>query len=163
MDARLCISYLTIELRGAIPVELRPKLGNWIFGCDICQEVCPWNDEGAGPANAELVPYLPELMTLDEEGFRRRFRLSAIRRAKRRGLLRNVAVALGNSGNREAVGVIGRALETEPEALVRAHAAWALGQLGGSAARSALEKQKKRESDPDVTGEIFDALGIASV
>lgn len=162
MDARLCISYLTIELRGAIPVELRPKLGNWIFGCDICQEVCPWNDEGAGPANDELVPNLPELMTLDEEGFRRRFRASAIKRTKRRGLLRNVAVALGNSGNREAVGVLVRTLKTEPEALVRAHAAWALGQLGGAASRSALEKQKKRERDPDVTGEISDALGIAS-
>ncbi len=162
MDARLCISYLTIELRGAIPIELRPKLGNWIFGCDICQEVCPWNDEGAGPANDELVPYLPELMALDEEGFRRRFRASAIKRAKRRGLLRNAAVALGNSGNREAVGVLVRALATEPEAIVRAHAAWALGQLGGAIARGALEKQNKRERAPDVTGEISAALGIAS-
>ncbi len=101
-------------------------------------------------------------MALDEEGFRRRFRASAIKRAKRRGLLRNVAVALGNSGNREAVGVLVRALESEPEAIVRAHAAWALGQLGGAAARSALEKQNKRERDSDVTGEISAALGIAS-
>jgi epoxyqueuosine reductase len=160
MEPRLCISYLTIELRGPIPVELRSKLGNWIFGCDICQEVCPWNGEGMGPVNDELAPRLPELMNLDEEGFRLRFRASAVKRTKRRGLLRNVAVALGNSANREAVAALAPALETEPEALVRAHIAWALGRLGGPAARRALEKRRIREDDPSVRGELADALNI---
>ena len=160
IEPRLCISYLTIELRGAIPVELRAKLGNWIFGCDICQEVCPWNSEATELVNDELAPRLPELMHLDEEGFRRRFGVSAIKRAKRRGLLRNVAVALGNSGNRDAVAVLARALESEPEALVRAHVAWALGRLGGPAARRALERQRICEDDPSVRGEVADALEI---
>ena len=160
MEPRLCISYLTIELRGPIPVELRRKLGNWIFGCDICQEVCPWNGAETGPVNDELAPRLPELMNLDGEGFRRRFRASAIKRAKRRGLLRNVAVALGNSANREAVAALAPALETEPEALVRAHVAWALGRLGGAAARRALEKRRIREADLSVRGELADALAM---
>jgi epoxyqueuosine reductase len=100
------------------------------------------------------------LMNLDEEGFRLRFRASAVKRTKRRGLLRNVAVALGNSANREAVAALARALETETEALVRAHIAWALGRLGGSAARRALEKRRIREADPSVRGELADALDI---
>jgi len=160
MEPRLCISYLTIELRGPIPVELRPKLGNWIFGCDICQDVCPWNTEPAGPVNDQLAPRLIELMKLNEERFRVRFRGSAIKRTKRRGLLRNVAVALGNSANRQAVPALAEAFETEPEALVRAHIAWALGRLGGPGARRALEKRRIREDDPSVRGEITDALAL---
>jgi epoxyqueuosine reductase len=159
MEPRLCISYLTIEHRGGIPPELREKLGNWIFGCDICQEVCPWNEPGDGAAAAELAPYLPELMALDDDGFRRRYGRSAVRRAKRRGLLRNVAVALGNSGNPDAVAPLARALESEPEPLVRAHAAWALGRLGGQRARRALERSRKREDDLHVVREVDDALG----
>ncbi|MGD0073015.1 MAG: tRNA epoxyqueuosine(34) reductase QueG [Candidatus Binataceae bacterium] len=158
IEPRLCISYLTIELRGPIPVELRPKLGNWIFGCDICQEVCPWNGAATGFADDRLAPRLPELINLDEEGFRRRFRASAIKRTKRRGLLRNVAVALGNSANREAVPPLSAALEIEPEPLIRAHVAWALGRLGGAAARRALEKRRIREADPSVRGEVASAL-----
>ncbi|HTY53704.1 MAG TPA: tRNA epoxyqueuosine(34) reductase QueG [Candidatus Binataceae bacterium] len=158
MEPRLCISYLTIELRGPIPVELRPKLGNWIFGCDICQEVCPWNPAPNGPGNDQLAPSLPELMKLDEEGFRRRFRGSAVKRTKRRGLLRNVAVALGNSGNPEAVATLAPALESEPEPLVRAHVAWSLGRLGGVTARRALEKARIRDDDPSVRRETDDAL-----
>jgi epoxyqueuosine reductase len=97
IEPRRCISYLTIEHRGAISPELRLRMGNWIFGCDICQEVCPWNGDTHRDArvNDELMPSLLELMVLDEEGFRRRFRKSAIKRAKRRGLLRNCAIALG--------------------------------------------------------------------
>ena len=110
IEPRNCISYLTIEHRGPIPRELRPRLGNWIFGCDICQEVCPWN-ESAGAPEPELAPSLTELMALDEDGFRRRYRRSAIRRTKRRGLARNVAIALGNSRNPAAIDALARALE----------------------------------------------------
>lgn len=157
MDSRLCISYLTIELRGAIPRNLRPALGNWIFGCDICQEVCPWNEPG-GANTEQLNPSLPELIRLDGEGFRQRFSRSAIKRAKRRGLLRNVAVALGNSGNPAAVELLEESLRTEIEPLVRAHAAWALGNLGGAAARRILLQAERLEADPAVGEEIAAAL-----
>jgi epoxyqueuosine reductase len=157
MEPRRCISYLTIELRGAIAPELRPHLGNWIFGCDICQEVCPWNEAGRTQPS-ELEPYLPDLLMLDEEGFRARFRKSAIKRAKRRGLLRNVAVALGNTGNLDAVPVLADALRREPEPLVRAHVAWALGRLSGAAARRALCGAAEAETDRAVAAEIAGAL-----
>ena len=140
MRSDLCISYQTIENRGAIARELRPKLGNWIFGCDICNDVCPWNDLAADDGSNDLVPRLPELLALNDEEFGRRFTRSAVKRAKRRGLLRNVAVALGNTRNPDAVAPLARALETEPEPLIRSHAAWALGQIGGNAARRALER-----------------------
>jgi len=159
MEPRLCISYLTIENRGPIPIELRPKLGEWIFGCDICQEVCPWNDPRSFDGAEELAPRLAELLALDEAGFRRRYGQSAVRRTKRRGLLRNACVALGNSGNHDAVAPLIRALEAEPEALVRAHAAWALGRLGGSAARAALDRRVRAEPDPGTGREIKAALG----
>jgi epoxyqueuosine reductase len=157
MDSRRCISYLTIELRGAIAPELRPHLGNWIFGCDICQEVCPWNEEGRVEA-PELQPYLPDLLMLDEEGFRARFRKSAIKRTKRRGLLRNVAVALGNTGNPDAVAVLEYSLRNEHEPLVRAHAAWALGRLRGESALRALRAAGAVERDCEVAAEIHHAL-----
>ena len=167
MDARLCISYLTIEHRGPIAPEMRAKLGNWIFGCDICQEVCPFNatgaDAGYGAPGERLWPRLAEIMTLDDEGFRRRFAHNAVKRAKRRGLLRNAAVALGNSGNPEAVGILTRTLRQEPEALVRAHAAWALGALGDAQARGALCHALGSEPDPEVRREIIMALDGAYV
>jgi len=158
MEPRLCISYLTIENRGPIPRELRAKLGNWIFGCDICQEVCPWNEPFHETVAPELMPFMPDLMALDDEGFSRRFTKSAIKRAKRRGLLRNVAVALGNTGNREAAAVLARTMENEPEPLVRSHAAWALGILGGAVAKRALERARKHDADSDVIDEIGQAL-----
>lgn len=158
MEPRLCISYLTIENRGPIAPTLRPKLSNWIFGCDICQEVCPWNQPFADRIASDLLPSLPELMALDDAGFSRRFANSAVKRAKRRGLLRNAAVALGNSGNREAVGVLARTVEREPEPLVRAHAAWALGRLGGDCARHALEAARRRETEAEVIAEVQAAL-----
>ena len=157
----MCISYQTIENRGAIPRELRPKLGNWIFGCDICHEVCPWNGD-ASSANAnlahELLPHLPELLALDDDAFSARFTKSAVKRAKRRGLLRNVAVVLGNTRNRDAAPALTRALEHEHEPLVRSHAAWALGQVGGLAARRALERAGSRDDDLAVRAEIAAAL-----
>ncbi len=157
MEPRLCISYLTIELRGPIPVPLRPKIGNWIFGCDICQEVCPWNDEHANVEEA-LAPSLRELLALDDEGFQRRFRRSAVKRAKRRGLLRNVAVALGNSGNPDAIEPLSRALEGDREPLVRSHCAWALGRLDCARARDALDRRLGLEADTAVHAEIAAAL-----
>lgn len=159
MEPRLCISYLTIENRGAIPVELRPKLGNWIFGCDVCQEVCPWNATSASAdACDELLPFMPGILALDAAAFSRRFAGSAIKRAKRRGLLRNTAVALGNSGNRDAVPVLARVLGSEPEPLVRAHAAWALGELGGAKARASLDRARRSDSDWIVRSEATAAL-----
>lgn len=147
LDARRCISYWTIEHRGAIPVAMRPGLGNWVFGCDICQEVCPWNEKlrPPGPADERLTPWLPGLLQLDDEGFRQRFRGTPVRRAKREGLLRNIAVVLGNTGNPAAVKPLVTALESDPSALVRGHAAWALGHLGGTAARSALANAHRRD------------------
>ena len=153
MEPRRCISYLTIENRGPIPRELRVKVGMWLFGCDICQEVCPWNPPAPEHGDDNLMPRLPELMALDDFSFSQRFRKSAIKRAKRRGLLRNAAVVLGNAGNRDAVPALTRVLELEPEALVRSHAAWALGELGGQTARHALERARRRDVDAQVVEE----------
>jgi len=161
MRSDLCISYQTIENRGPIPRELRPKLGNWIFGCDICNEVCPWNgDLATAAANSahDLLPHLPDLLPLDDQAFSARFSKSAVKRTKRRGLLRNVAVALGNTRNPEAASSLARALECEAEPLVRAHAAWALGQVGGAVARQALERARLRDDDPAVRAETIAAL-----
>jgi len=160
IEPRRCISYLTIEHRGPIPFELRPGLGNWIFGCDICQEVCPWNESGER-FEPELAPSLPELMALDEEGFRARYGASAIRRTKRRGLLRNVAVALGNSGNPDAVTPLAHGLSSDPEPLVRSHCAWGLGRLGGRRAADALERAHARDDAAGVRSEIELAIDAA--
>jgi len=162
IDSRLCISYLTIEHRGSIPVELRAKLEMWIFGCDVCQEVCPWNGAEGNGATADLFPYLPELLALDDAGFSRRFSASAIKRTKRRGLARNVAVVLGNTGNPEAGPHLARALENDPEPLVRAHAAWALGRIGGAPSRRALDRARAREPDGATAAEIDAALTTGS-
>ena len=149
LDARLCISYLTIEHRGTIPVPLRAKLGNWIFGCDVCQEVCPWNEKLVRERGApsDLLPYLPDLARLSEQQFRNRFRGSAIRRATREGLVRNVMVALGNTRNPGAVSVLAAALLDDPSAVVRQHAAWALGRIGDRGARRGLDAARRREAD----------------
>ncbi len=174
MDARRCISYLTIELKGPIPWELRPSLGNRVFGCDICQEVCPWNQRFAEPASEPGYqgrpdtdgPSLVELMALSDDEFGVRFSGSPVKRAKRRGFLRNVAVALGNWGSRDAVPALARALD-DPEPLVRGHAAWALGQIlnrvgipgdGGFEVAEALLFRLHVEKDPWVEEELEAAL-----
>jgi epoxyqueuosine reductase len=167
MDARRCISYLTIELRGPIPRELRPLIGNRVYGCDICQEVCPWNSF-AEPTSEEAFlaregldgPSLIEFMTMTQEEFSARFKGSPIKRAKRRGLLRNVAVALGNWGAPEAVPALAVALNDE-EPLVRGHAAWALGRIGTEAARQALRGNGEVEADGWVREEITLAIESA--
>jgi epoxyqueuosine reductase len=173
MDAPRCISYLTIEHRGPIPVELRALMGNRVYGCDICQEVCPWNERFARPAEDEayrtragldgpsLVDLAQLLLGLDESEFRALFRESPITRAKRAGLLRNVCVALGNWGAREAIPILGRAL-TDKEALVRGHAAWALGRVGTGEARESLLVVAKDEANGWVRQEIADAISQAS-
>jgi epoxyqueuosine reductase len=163
LEPRLCISYLTIELRGSIPRELRPQMGNWIFGCDICQEFCPWNSDAAeeDPRSMELVPALADLMALDDAAFRRRYGKTAIKRTKRRGLLRNAAIALGNSSNPAAIPILAHALTDDPEPIVRGHAAWSLGQFDHRGARSILDSALGRESDPTVLSEIRQALAGA--
>jgi epoxyqueuosine reductase len=157
IDPRRCISYLTIEHRSAIPIELRPALENWIFGCDVCQEVCPWNRDARSPADDAMTPHLPDVLALDAAAFRDRYRGTAVLRTRRRGLLRNVAVALGNSGNPDAVPSLVAAL-ADPEPLVRGHAAWALGRLGGRVARDALERTQRTDEDPGVRAEADAAL-----
>ena len=165
LDARRCISYLTIELKGVIPREQRSLMGNRIFGCDVCQEVCPWNRRHARPTQepafqprpGALAPGLVDLLALDAASFRARYRASPVLRAKRRGLLRNVAVALGNWGDRAAVAPLSRALDDE-EPLVRGHAAWALGKIGDPQSHAALVRALATETDPWVQEEIGLAL-----
>lgn len=161
LDARRCISYLTIELKGWIPRSLRPLMGNWIFGCDVCQAVCPFNrfaPDGAEapffPASWDAVaPPLIDLLTVDEESFEQRFSGSPIQRIKRPRLVRNACVAAGNWGDQAAVQPLTRLLEDE-STLVRGHAAWALGKIGGKEARNALRKALEGESNDQVREEI---------
>ena len=169
LDARRCISYLTIELKGWMPRHLRPLIGNHVFGCDICQEVCPYNvksdtsaESAYQPRAGLLAPRLIPLLSLDQSAFRRRFSSSPILRAKRRGFLRNVAVALGNIKSREAVPALIRALDDD-EPLVRGHVAWALGQIGSQPAMDALEARRRIENDREVRDEIADAIRTAGV
>lgn len=164
LDSRLCISYLTIELKGSIPKALRPKIGNLIFGCDICQEVCPWNSKAVAttepafePRDGNLVPKLLSLVGMTQQEFSQRFKGSPIKRAKRRGFLRNVLVAIGNWGTRRAVPALESAL-ADHEPLVRGHAAWALGEIGGEIAKRVLQTRLSVEMDQEVITEIQDAL-----
>jgi epoxyqueuosine reductase len=132
LDARRCISYLTIELKDDIPEELRGKLGSWVFGCDICQQVCPWNRfaEEGDPAFGKENPLLPlaEELFISKQEFNQRFKTSPVKRAKRRGYLRNVAVALGNTGDIHALPVLQNALNDD-EPMVREHAQWAIEEI----------------------------------
>ena len=169
IDNTRCISFLTIELRGSIPRELRPLVGDWVFGCDICQDVCPVNRkaaQGAEPAFQQRhdfgAPALLPLLELDDDEFRARFRNSAIKRAKRVGLQRNVCVALGNVGDRDAVPALITSLSA-PDAVVREHAAWALGRLGGNRAVQALREALPGEMDEAVRTEITLSLAEAGV
>lgn len=164
LDATLCISYLTIEHRGPIPESLRGLMGDHVFGCDDCLDVCPWNRFARVSAEADfrpraetLAPLLAELVALDDEAFLARFAGTPVMRAGRRGLARNACVALGNVGGAGAVAALSAALG-DGSALVREHAAWALGKLGGGGAREALEAGLAGETFPEVRGAIERAL-----
>jgi epoxyqueuosine reductase len=170
IDARRCISYLTIELKGPIPPELRPQTGAWVFGCDVCQQVCPWNQRFAKPGDDPDFaprpgipqPNLIQELSLSPEDFRKKFKGSPVKRPKRRGYLRNVAVALGNAADPASVPALIEVLAHDPEPLVRGHAAWALGQIGGDSADHALEEALSQEDDEYVQDEIRTALGQIS-
>jgi len=166
LDAGRCLSFLTIELKGPIPAELRSQTGNWVFGCDICQQVCPWNqrfaEEDGDPAFAPR-PGVPEPRLLEDvrltpQTYNQKFKGSPVQRARRRGYLRNVAVALGNTHQPLVMPALQELLRDETEALVRAHAAWALGEIGGAGAREILAAAQSGENDPQVLAEIEAAL-----
>jgi epoxyqueuosine reductase len=135
LDSRRCLSYLTIELKGSVPEEMRPAMTEWLFGCDVCQEVCPWNRKalpGTEPAlqpRPDLIALDPqEVLAMSEEEFRRRFRGTALWRTKRRGLLRNAALILGNRGDPAALPALRRALD-DPEPVIREAAQWAIERI----------------------------------
>lgn len=169
VDNPRCISYLTIENRGAIPREMRPLVQDWVFGCDICQDVCPVNRK-AREAGQPIPPValdrdpdaqeridLVQLLEMSEDEFRQRFAGSSIMRAKRVGMQRNACVALGNIGDESAVPALAAALASA-EPLVRGHAAWALGRIGGSQAAAVLSGAASAETDAAVLEEIRQAL-----
>lgn len=166
LDATRCISYLTIELKGSIPAELRTHIGDWVFGCDACQQVCPWNLRFARPDNDPVFAPRPDVpapdlraeLDLTAEGFNQKFKGSPVRRARRRGYLRNIAVALGNTLSPATVPGLVSALRNDPEPLVRGHAAWALGRIGSRAAQQALASALESEPEAPVQDEIRLAL-----
>ena len=167
LDATRCISYLTIELRDHIPTELRPGMDEWAFGCDVCQDVCPWNSRTPASLEPDLQPLDPlnplslhELFDLDDDSFRERFRRSPLWRSKRRGILRNAAIVLGNQGSVASLQPLSQGLSDE-EPLIRGASAWALGQLPTPLAAEALTRQLTIESDPQVAKEIQQALQLA--
>jgi epoxyqueuosine reductase len=172
LDARRCISYLTIEHRGPIPYELRPLIGDRIFGCDDCLAACPWNErarfgqETRLAAHAEENAY-PDLLhwlalSADNETFKRKFAGTPLLRPKREGLRRNVCIALGNVGGAVASEALGEALATDVSPVVRGAAAWALGQIarrtGDSRAVQLLRQAAAAEADTSVSAEIATAL-----
>jgi len=169
LDARRCISYQTIENKGVIPRQLRPLMSNWVFGCDVCQQVCPWNrfasveiEPPFEPRPGVPEPILREELRLSQADFSRKFKNSPVKRAKRAGYLRNVAVALGNQQDPAALPDLAWSLENEPEPVVRAHVAWAIGETGGPNAKIILDQSLRREDNPSVLEEIDQARQIIS-
>jgi epoxyqueuosine reductase len=160
LDARKCISYLTIELRGPIPKPLRAGMEDWLFGCDVCQDVCPWNRK-APTTNDPIFQPQPGLrpadaarwLQLSAEDFEREFADTPLSRPGRAGLLRNAAIVLGNSGDSAAIPVLLAALQ-DVEPLIRGAAVWALQQLGGDEVSQALKELAERETDPIVLDEF---------
>jgi epoxyqueuosine reductase len=166
LDARRCISYLTIEEKGPIPHDLRTAIDNWVFGCDICQQVCPWNKRFAATTNEPA--YQPNAFTTDAD-IQRYFELHPIKwrqslvgspllRPKRVGLLRNAAIVAGNLGNPEFIPHLVERVLNDPEPLVRGHAAWALSQISGKQALKHLNQALAAEDDPFVKEEIISLI-----
>lgn len=164
LDARKCISYLTIELRGAIPRELRHGMGEWLFGCDLCQEVCPWNrkapespEETFQPREDLATVELAELFDLDEKTFEERFGATPLARPGRGGILRNAAIVLGNQRRAEGVPALIKGLH-DPDPVVRGACAWGLGEIGNEQAQSALSERLQVEEEAEVREEIQQVL-----
>jgi epoxyqueuosine reductase len=162
LDATRCISYLTIEKRGSIPAEWRTAIGSLVYGCDICQDVCPWNVRFAREArdpelmtgSLEESPDPITLLRMDDSGFQRRFGGTAVTRAGRQSLSRNAAIALGNRGAPGDDEVLAECLVNEPDPIVRAHAAWGLGAIASARALDALSAHVGEERDETVRSEI---------
>lgn len=162
LDARRCISYLTIELSGPIPRDLRPLVGRWVFGCDVCQDVCPFNhsrkpqsgDPDLHPRRELTEPELAGLLEITSAAHRRLVKGSALKRVSRPRLQRNAAVALGNSRDPRALAPLAKALADSPYPLVRVHCAWALGRLGQHDALAILRERRALEQDEAVRAEI---------
>jgi epoxyqueuosine reductase len=166
IDARLCIAYLTIEHKGVIPRELRPKIKDWVFGCDECLTICPFTSKSKDTKWLEFRPEsgvgerlnLEELFDLDSNReHEEKFRGTALLRAGRKQMLRNACIVLGNSGQKEALPYLEKAL-ADPSPLVRLHAAWGLGKIADDRGRFILQQKLKLEVDPEVCAEIEFAL-----
>ena len=164
-DSNLCIAYHTIENRGAIPNPIRSQIGSQIFGCDICQSVCPWNHPNrargtfSAPEFSSLPdPVLQQEISLDKNAFKEKYKDTAVLRSKYKGYMRNICVALGNARNENAVSILSQKLLNEEEPLIRAHAAWALGRINSPICIDFLQKALLSEKDPAVLEEIQRAL-----
>ena len=168
LDARRCISYLTIELRTPVPLEFREPMGDWLFGCDVCQDVCPWNRFAQSPVNNEFHPIaghlqidLESLLSLDEGQFRQRFRHTPLWRAKRRGILRNACLVMGNQADPKFIPALLNALRDQ-EPLVRGAAAWALSRFSNAEVASLLTRHLQTETDAGVKEEVSWSLAQLS-
>lgn len=165
LDTPRCISFLTIELRGPIPIEIRPAMGNWVFGCDVCQEICPYTNAAAPshdpafrPVREEnAFPRLRWLLEMSEAEFREVFQGTAVLRAKRSGLARNAAVALGNTGSAADLELLERVVSRHDLPLVRGHAAWAMARIDQRSANPFLVRRITREADSYVRSELVSA------
>lgn len=174
VDAPICISYLTIEERGTIPQHLRPQMGDWVYGCDVCQTVCPYTGAAKIMQDAEMAPATVDnaypslrwLLSMTEQEFGDTWFGTPVPRTKRRGLARNAAIALGNIGGEADIPVLADAARTHDEPLVRGHAAWGLGLLARFApahVKSQLDNARMAEHDPQVLSEITDGLESISI
>jgi len=173
VDAKLCISYLTIEYKGFIERKLRSLMGNHIYGCDDCQAICPWNRKAKSPDSdllssrgENILPQLASLLHLDDAGFRERFRKSPVKRTGRAALLRNVCIAMGNSDDSECIPLLLSVLDDD-EVLIRGHAVWALAALHISqpidGLKEILFRLKEKEQSIEVLEEIEAALGSVGI
>lgn len=168
LDATRCISYLTIEVKGTIAPDLRPSIGDWIFGCDVCQDVCPWNVRFSKPTTDAAFQPRPiasnarpeEFLALRPGDWKHDLRGTPLVRPKRGGLMRNAAIVAGNQLKPERALPLSSVLLGDPDPIARAHAAWALGRIAGAAARAALLQAQASEHQPEVMAEVKAALQL---